>query len=153
VYMVGLVASSMNQKYQRLGDLACGTIVVVETKHRLHGLVRMEQAAIQGLLSQLPPQIPVSRSMARALASYVARRSYFAPGRRAEIASVLGEPLVLMYGLPKDTSHDLLLCALYYRTFVGRRGGEQGTPKQSGPPPILPVESPSVPVAAGGNRA
>src|SRR5205085_11316372 len=43
VYMVGLVACAMNQKYQRLGDLACGTMVVVETKHRLHGLVRMEQ--------------------------------------------------------------------------------------------------------------
>jgi uncharacterized RDD family membrane protein YckC len=112
VYMVGLVACAMNRKYQRLGDLACGTIVVVETKHRLHGLVRMDQGAIHELVAQLPAQIPVSRSLAKTLASYVARRAYFAPGRRAEIASVLGEPLVSLYGLPAGTSHDLLLCAL-----------------------------------------
>jgi uncharacterized RDD family membrane protein YckC len=142
MYIVGLVACSMNQKYQRLGDLACGTIVVVETKHRLHGLVRMEQAAIHELAAQLPAQIHVSRSMAKALASYVARRSFFAPGRRAEIASVLGEPLVSQYGLPANTNHDLLLCALYYRTFVGRGGMAQQKPAEqsrsapSGPPRV-----------------
>jgi len=145
MYIVGLVACSMNQKYQRLGDLACGTIVVVETKHRLHGLVRMDQAAIGELVAQLPAQIHVSRSMAKALAGYVARRSYFAPGRRAEIASVLGEPLVSQYGLPAETNYDVLLCALYYRTFVGRRAAPEQMPVAGTPP-----GSPRVPVGAQG---
>jgi uncharacterized RDD family membrane protein YckC len=141
VYLVGLVACAMNDRFQRLGDLACGTIVVIETKHRLHGLIRVDQTAVLDLAAQLPPQIHVSRSMAKALASYVARRTIFAPGRRLEIASVLGEPLVAQYGLPASTNYDLLLCALYYRTFVGYRVADAPRMAANAPPPPVPVQA------------
>ena len=46
-----------------------------------------------------------------------------------------------------DTSHDLLLCALYYRTFVADRGSEEAPagpspfkPPEAGPNPNLPHE-------------
>jgi hypothetical protein len=34
------------------------------------------------------------------------------------VASHLAQPLLERFGLPADTSYDLLLCALYYRTFI-----------------------------------
>jgi hypothetical protein len=66
----------------------------------------------------------VSRSLARTLSAYVDRRRFFTPPRRREIAKHLGEPLLRRLGLPADTSHDLLLCALYYRTFIADRADE-----------------------------
>jgi hypothetical protein len=81
-----------------------------------------------------------SRSLARALSVYVERRGGFAWGRRAEIARHLAEPLRVKFNLPPETSHDLLLCAAYYRTFIADRIKDKGTadrnqPRVAGPPP------------------
>ena len=40
-YQVGLVAASCNRRFQRLGDLVCGTMVVVEDRQRLDGVMRI----------------------------------------------------------------------------------------------------------------
>ena len=64
--------------------------------------------------------------MARALSTYVQRRTNIQPARRAEIARHLGEPLRERFNLPISTSHDLLLCALYYQAFIAARPGGEG---------------------------
>lgn len=118
-HLVGLVAAAASGRFQRLGDLAAGTMVVVEQPQRLPDLIRLESPAVVGLASRLPAGFVVSRSMARALAAYVQRRRQIPLARLAEIAFHVGEPLRVRLGLPRGTSHDLLLCALYYRTFLG----------------------------------
>lgn len=130
-YQVGLFTSMMNDRYQRLGDLACGTIVVVEDRPNLAALVQIDDPAARKLATELPVDYLVSRSLARALIKYVERRRFFAPGRRAEIARHVGEILVERFQLPADTSHDLLLCALYHRAFITDRLG--GDPDESSP--------------------
>ena len=65
------------------------------------------------------------RSMAKALATYVERRRFFSTPRRREVAQHLAEPLLDRFGLPADTSYDLLLCALYYRTFIADRSQDE----------------------------
>ena len=67
----------------------------------------------------------VSRSLAKALATYVERRKFFSPPRRKEVAKHLAEPLLAKFGLPGDTSYDLLLCSLFYRTFIADRGDDE----------------------------
>jgi hypothetical protein len=37
----------------------------------------------------------------------------------------LAIPLLDRFGLPPDTSYDLLLCALYYRTFIADRSQDE----------------------------
>jgi hypothetical protein len=59
------------------------------------------------------------------LATYVERRRFFTPPRRREVARHLAEPLLEKFGLPGDTSYDLLLCALYYRTFIADRSQDE----------------------------
>ena len=120
-FLVGIVVSMMNRRFQRLGDLVCGTIVVAEQRGWLTGIVRMEDDRVKLLAADLPANIEVGRGMARALNAYVDRRRYFSAVRRSEIARHLAEPLQVLYQLPANTSHDLLLCALYYRTFVADR--------------------------------
>jgi uncharacterized RDD family membrane protein YckC len=122
----GVIVMSLNRRYQRLGDLVAGTIVVIEDRQQwLTGVARLEDPRAIQLASFLPPNFVVSRSLARALSTYVERRRFFSPLRRREVARHLGEPLLRKFGLPADTSYDLLLCALYYRTFIANRGEDE----------------------------
>ena len=117
-FVIGLVAPLLNKRFQRLGDIVCGTMVVIEEKGLLLDAAKLEDPRVAQLASELPPSFIVSQTMARALATYVDRRHLFTPPRRREIARHIGEPLVTEFGLQADTSYDLLLCALYHRTFL-----------------------------------
>jgi len=121
VPVVGLVVMSLNKKFQRLGDIVAGTIVVIEERQWLTGVAQLEDPRAIQLAAYLPPNFVVTRSLARTLATYVERRRFFTPPRRREVARHLAIPLLNRFGLPPDTSYDLLLCALYYRTFIADR--------------------------------
>jgi uncharacterized RDD family membrane protein YckC len=123
--MIGIVVMSLNSRSQRLGDLVAGTIVVIEQNSWLTGVARLEDPRAIQLAGYLPPNFVVARPLARALATYVERRRFFSPLRRREVAKHLAEPLLMQFGLPLDTSYDLLLCALYYRTFIADRGEDE----------------------------
>jgi uncharacterized RDD family membrane protein YckC len=123
--VIGILATAMNRKYQRLGDLVAGTIVVVEERQWLTGVAKLDDPRAIQLAAYLPPNFVVSRSMAKALATYVERRRFFSPPRRREVARHLAMPLLDRFGLPADTSYDLLLCALYYRTFIADRSQDE----------------------------
>ncbi len=123
--LLGLVVMMFNRRFQRLGDLVAGTIVVVEERHWLTGVAKLDDPRAIQLAAYLPPNYVVSRSLARALATYVERRKFFSPPRRKEVAKHLAEPLLMKFGLPPDTSYDLLLCSLFYRTFIADRGDDE----------------------------
>jgi uncharacterized RDD family membrane protein YckC len=125
--LVGLLAAMMNNRFQRLGDLAARTMVVVEEGHWLRGLTQLNEPEVIQLAAQIPVNFLAKRSLARALSAYVERRGSFAWGRRMEIARHLAEPLREKFGLSPKTNLDLLLCALYYRTFITERQEELPT--------------------------
>lgn len=139
-YLVGLVAMTMTTRYQRVGDLACGTMVVVEDPHWLSGVAEIEDARAFELASYLPADYQVSRTLARALAHYVDRRRFLSTLRRREVARHLGDPLLRKFGLPSDTSHDLLLCSLYYRTFISERSADEEHLAAARESPFLPIQ-------------
>ena len=136
-FLIGLITPLCNRRYQRLGDVVCGTMVVVEERGWLFGVAKIEDPRTEQLAALLPANFRVSRSLARALATYVERRRFFAPARRREIARHIGDPLLEQFHLPRDTSHDLLLCALYYRTFIADRSDARIEPEP--PPAARPV--------------
>ena len=123
--LLGLAVMMFNRRFQRLGDLVAGTIVVVEERHWLTGVAKLDDPRAIQLAAFLPPNFVVSRSLAKALATYVERRKFFSPPRRKEVAKHLAEPLLAKFGLPADTSYDLLLCSLFYRTFIADRGDDE----------------------------
>lgn len=122
---LAMLTMALSRRFQRLGDLVCGTIVVVEERSRLTGVARLEDPRIRELAARLPPDFRASRSLSHALATYVDRRRFFHVARREEVARHLAEPLLERFQLPRDTSYDLLLCALYHRTFVTDRVAEE----------------------------
>ena len=123
--LVGLGAMIFSPRFQRLGDLLCGTMVILEDRKWLLSPATLEDPRTPQLAALLPVEFVVPRSMARALSMYVDRRRFFQPDQRREVARHLAEPLIRQFGLLPDTSHDLLLCALYYRTFIADRPNGQ----------------------------
>lgn len=120
-HLLGLLAVMLSDRCQRLGDLAAGTMVIVEEPQRHYGVARVTEAEAIRLAGDLPANFRASRGLARALSAYVQRRQTFPWRRRIEIAMHVGEPLRVKLGLPPGVNYDLLLCALYYRTFIADR--------------------------------
>jgi uncharacterized RDD family membrane protein YckC len=140
-FFLALVTMTLSRRYQRLGDLVCGTIVVIEERYWLTGVARLEDPRTAQLAAYIPMDFLVSRSMARALAAYVDRRRFFSASRRREVARHLAKPLLERFGFPSDTSYDLLLCALYFRTFIADRSGQGPDDGEAGTSPFRGPEA------------
>jgi uncharacterized RDD family membrane protein YckC len=119
--LVGFVAMMLNNRFQRLGDLPAGTMVVIEEQRFLRGVVRINEPEAIRAAASIPPTFQPSRSLGRVLAGYVQRRQLFPWGRRIEIARHVGEPLRQKFQLPPGTDLDMLLCGLYRRAFIADR--------------------------------
>jgi uncharacterized RDD family membrane protein YckC len=124
LYQVGLWVPAFNDRYQRLGDLACGTMVVIDATPALYGVVKITEPEAIRLADLIPHNFVVNRSLARTLSLYVDRRRGLSWTRRLEIARPLAEPLRTMFGLPPQTNADLLLAAVYYRAFYAPTAAE-----------------------------
>lgn len=127
--LVALVAMSTNSRFQRIGDLFCGTMVVIENRsYDIGGYIPSEDARTSSLAEYVPRTFQFSRSLRLALTAYMEKRRSLSVPRRREIARHLAEPLLARFGLPMDTSYDLFLCALYFRAFSPDRGAEPPRP-------------------------
>ena len=118
-FMLGLTSVVLTKRFQRLGDLAAGTMVVIEERQWRTGVARVDEPEVTGLLPWLPLRVAAGPDLARALSDYVKRRGRFGPALREEMAEPLARPLRDRYGLPPGSSADAVLCALYHRVFLG----------------------------------
>lgn len=118
-YMPGLTSIVLTSKFQRLGDLAAGTMVIVEARQRRSGVIRIKEPAVEALLPWLPLRIAAGPELSRALSDYVVRRERFRPPLREEMSAPLARPLRDRFGLPPDSTGDAVLCAVYHRVFLG----------------------------------
>jgi uncharacterized RDD family membrane protein YckC len=118
-YIPAIVCMFLTPRFQRLGDLAAGTMVMVEHSPRQGRLPRLDEPAVRDLLAYLPIGVAAGPELARALADYVKHRPRFPRARREEMAAHVARPLRLLYNLPGDTPGDVVLCAMYHRVFHG----------------------------------
>ena len=84
----------MTRRLQRLGDLAAGTMVIVDERSWRLPVAKVDDPRVAALSSFVPGDYRISRSMARTLAIYAERRHYLTPARRREIARHLTVPLI-----------------------------------------------------------
>jgi uncharacterized RDD family membrane protein YckC len=127
--LVGLVSMTLTKRLQRIGDLAAGTMVVAEprTSRSLH--LQPEDIRAYGLAELSPVNYQLSGSLAQNVGLYMENRRRLNPVRRNEIAKHLALPLIEKFELLSDTSCDLLLCALYVRTFMSQAQRQEGLAK------------------------
>ena len=92
-YGVGLVSMLATTRLQRLGDIAAGTMVIRETRHRL----RREIPELGGVRKLTPDELgsswrPTERTL-DLLYLFALRRDSLPPARAREIATLLAQPL------------------------------------------------------------
>jgi hypothetical protein len=116
--LIGMVCMVCTRRMQRLGDLAAGTMVVVDEKSWRRPVLKVDDPRAAALASYIPGDYRVSRSMARTLAIYAERRAYLTPARRREVARTLTDPLLQRFEFRPDIDPDLLMIALYHATFL-----------------------------------
>ena len=118
-FQIALVSMIMTRKFQRLGDLAAGTMVVIEERRWRRGVTKINDSEVEALLPWLPGRIAAGSDLARVLSDYVEARRRFGPLRRAEMAEPLARPLRKRFGLSEQYPADVVVCAVYHRVFMG----------------------------------
>ncbi len=116
--LVGLTTMMMTRRMQRLGDLAAGTMVVIDEKKWKLPMEKVSDSRVPALASYLPADFRVSRTMSRTLAIYVERRTMMTSTRRREIARQLTDPLLRRLNFRPEIDPDLMMYALYYHAFL-----------------------------------
>ena len=87
--LFGLAAMAVSGKFQRLGDLVAGTIVVVDERKWVPELATFTDPRVEQLADELPSDFSPSQSMLRTLADYVDRRRYLSPETNQDMAKGL----------------------------------------------------------------
>jgi uncharacterized RDD family membrane protein YckC len=153
-FLVSLISMTVTKRFQRIGDLAAGTMVVVNPKTWVPPKIKLEDRRIESLCEFIPANFRMSATLAKAISLYMERRSRIPVPRRQELAMYIARPLLKQFDFREDTSPDLLLCTLYYRDFVAKEivpsdEHERSARVHQAPPPRngVPMASPA-PVAA-----
>lgn len=122
--LIGLAVMVCTQRMQRLGDVAAGTMVIIDQRSWQLPINKVDDPRVPALASFLPADYRVSRTMARTLATYAERRDYLTRQRRQEVARHLTDPLIERFEFRTDIDPDLLMYALYYKTFLAEKTDE-----------------------------
>ncbi len=116
--LVGLAVMACTSRMQRLGDLAAGTMVIIDERAWSLPVVKVDDPRIPALASFVPADFRFTQTLSRSLAQYAERRAYLTPARRREVARKLAEPLIKRFEFRADVDPDLLLYSLYWKVFL-----------------------------------
>jgi uncharacterized RDD family membrane protein YckC len=128
-YLVGVTAMALNRRFQRLGDLVAGTMVIVAGSPRKAGPLILWPPPDAVELAVLPATVPLDVDERVAIELFLRRRPTLGAARADELASIMMAPLQRRFGfrLP-DPSRTLAL--LYDRAVNVGRG--EGPPSSRG---------------------
>lgn len=139
---VGMIVMTATSRMQRIGDLAAGTMVVSEHLRRSPWNMQPEDLRSFGLADLIPATFRISSSLAQATGLYMENRKRLSPMRRQEVAKHLAEPLIRRFDMLPDTSPDLLMCALYVRTYLSEEQRQEGMDRLRSMTPMKPPRAP-----------
>ncbi|MHB0938754.1 MAG: RDD family protein [Armatimonadota bacterium] len=160
LYGLGLIVSLMHKKYQRLGDLAGGTLVVTHGHEKKLHEMTMGNAQVFRLLdaSVLSQLSRLSREEYRLVQRFLERRSELPAGLQAEFTQRLALQLIAKFGYQQpELGMDYLrwleeLDLAYRRRALGIISAEPapgaGTPAPAAAAPAQPAPS----VASDGRK-
>ena len=120
-FFPGVAAMAFTSRLQRLGDLAAGTVVVLDRGRRPPRPPRVDTAVAELLPAGFQAQPP----LVEALAAYVGRRGELSAGRRLELSQIAATRLCAAWAVPVPADTDALVCAVYERA-IAAESGERG---------------------------
>jgi uncharacterized RDD family membrane protein YckC len=129
-YAVGVVAMALSPRFQRLGDLVAGTMVIVPERPGAAALIRLWPPAHPNELVDMPDDVRLDADERNALEMFLRRRGTLGPAREHELASMIVGPLAERFGLrAQDPARTLAL--LYDK--AANVGRVEGPPSSRGP--------------------
>ena len=103
-YLVGLVSMAVTARFQRLGDLVAGTMVVVPESARVAAPIELSPPAKPKELASLPDDVTLDPDEREAIELFLRRRLTLGRAREHELASMiaasLGERLAFVHPDP-----------------------------------------------------
>ena len=111
-YVVGGITMLASGRLQRLGDLAAGTMVVVEPRTIKAVPIRLRPPADARELATITARVRLDAEERAAIELFLRRGSTLGPAREHELAEMIAEPLALRFG-GKGLAPTRLLALLY----------------------------------------
>jgi uncharacterized RDD family membrane protein YckC len=87
-YGVGFAVMGRDKSFRRLGDLAAGTIVIVEERHTVGGPFVLQPPPSANELANLPARLPLSGEELDAIELFLRRLDRLSPARANELAEM-----------------------------------------------------------------
>lgn len=88
-YAVGLVVMGVDARFRRLGDLAAGTLVVVDERRAAVSPFRLDPPATPAELRSIPQRLPLSADEREAVDLFLRRSERLAQARATELAELV----------------------------------------------------------------
>lgn len=149
-YVVGFVSMAVSSKFQRLGDLAASTMVVIPERASRTAPLELSPPATPVELSTLPEEVLLDEDERMAIEMFLRRRSRLGHAREQELAEMIAKGIGARLGYRhRDPSR---LLALVYDRAVNR-GRVEGPVSSSWRPGSSKAKSPSTPEKPKGGAA
>ena len=113
-YLVGLVSMSLTSRFQRLGDLVAGTIVVVPAHADAASPIDLWPPAHPSELATLPDDVALDADEREAIELFLRRRLTLGRARELELARMVAGPLGARLGF-RHADPSRLLAIVYDR--------------------------------------
>ncbi len=141
-YAVGLASMALSPRFQRLGDLVAGTMVIVPERPGAAAMIRLWPPAQPNELVDLPEEVRLDADERSALEMFLRRRGTLGPAREYELASMIVRPLADRFGVRvQDPARTLAL--LYDRAAnLGRGDAPPSSRMPASSPPGAPAAWP-----------
>ena len=97
-YVVGVVAMAITPRFQRLGDLVAGTMVIVPERAHVARALHLWPPAEPYELATLPDDVTLDADERNAIELFLRRRDALGVARERELAALLVEPLARRFG-------------------------------------------------------
>jgi uncharacterized RDD family membrane protein YckC len=92
-YVAGVVSMALSSRFQRLGDLVAGTMVIVPDRAQAAEPLVLAPPASPAELARLPEELSLDPEERAAIELFLRRRRTLGPAREHELASIVAEPL------------------------------------------------------------
>jgi uncharacterized RDD family membrane protein YckC len=119
-YVVGVTAMALNARFQRLGDLVAGTMVIVPEDARAAKALELHPPAWPQELATLPDEVILDADERVAIEMFLRRRHSLGRAREHELACMIAGPIAQRLGFRHEDPSRLLAIVYDRAVNVGR---------------------------------
>lgn len=119
-YVLGVITMAIDVRLRRLGDMAAGTLVVVEERHTVSRPLAILPPR-QEELRELPPRLHLPPEEIDALELFLRRLGALTPAREAELGQLLAPVYARRFSITRYADATRFLFLVYHQATAKRR--------------------------------